>query len=598
MNKPDLEKEKFLFDKVKESKKNFDEIYKYFLNDVYRFSYSLLNNRHDAEDIASQTFITFYNKFDSLEWQGISLKYWLFTTARNLCLKKFNKPQNETLDENYHVNEETEISFVDQIINLELVEQVKSEIQSLNPIEQEVINLRIWEGMQFNEIAKIQHASEDTTKKRFYRSIEKIKKSLESKNIRSLIAFSILFTAIKQVSTVHAYSAPLALSEASFISGKFIKNNMVMDPTKNTIKTFLTSKAGITTILLFTITFATVAGVFWYKSNNKASSDDKVTNVTPIPTQSLTDTVGPTSTNVVTPTTDPKANWKTYSDNKNNFEFKYPSTLVIKSGVMNGFDSLEFYPEQNNTVTPEFIFYVEENTQGFDEYISANCAFFKTCKSAKDLTNLTVGGYSAVRGFITDLNYLAEDVVWKKDNLFFRFQRSKNEGQSSFNTEIFENILSSFKFLTPTSETYTDNDVKLAFDYPSNFTVKAGKFTTSTEGRSNKLIEVILNANTKLEITYADSNYDCVSDPGQSVVDILFKNTYSNINISRRKVSSQQINYSSYSSDKNGQGYPCDPISFDNEIPKPGYFYVRIKINNTNQDFTDFDNIVKSIRRL
>ncbi len=79
-------------------------------------------------DISSQTFVEFYKKLDTFEWKNISMKYWLFRTARNLSYKKFNLPQTSELDENIHVEQEYEVSFVDEIMNKDLLEKVKEEI--------------------------------------------------------------------------------------------------------------------------------------------------------------------------------------------------------------------------------------------------------------------------------------------------------------------------------------------------------------------------------------------------------------------------------------------------------------------------------------
>ncbi len=49
MSTINLVKEQELLKAAKKNKTHFDEMYKYFINDVYRFSFSLLNNQHDAE---------------------------------------------------------------------------------------------------------------------------------------------------------------------------------------------------------------------------------------------------------------------------------------------------------------------------------------------------------------------------------------------------------------------------------------------------------------------------------------------------------------------------------------------------------------------
>ncbi len=75
MKNKKLEKERYLLLKAQESKEGYAELYTYFLNDVYRFSYSIVNDQNDAEDITSRVFVKLYEKIGDFEWRGISMKY-------------------------------------------------------------------------------------------------------------------------------------------------------------------------------------------------------------------------------------------------------------------------------------------------------------------------------------------------------------------------------------------------------------------------------------------------------------------------------------------------------------------------------------------
>lgn len=280
MKNQNLEQEKLMLEAAKKDKKKFDDIYKYFLNDVYRFSYSLVNNTQDAEDICSQAFIEFYKKLDTYEWQNISMKFWLFRAVRFISYKKFKTPSTEDLDENYHTKEDFEISFVDQIMNLELVEEVKKEIQNLKPISQELINLRIWEGLSFKEIAEIQDESENTIKTRFYRSIEKVKAELKKKNLTMFAAFPPLFTSIKQAGYTSNYTAPIELSSVEF--EVILKNNSIISKTFTLTKT----KIALSIAVSIGLTASAVGGGVYYINNRLNKSKQIQTNqaqVTPIP---------------------------------------------------------------------------------------------------------------------------------------------------------------------------------------------------------------------------------------------------------------------------------------------------------------------------
>jgi RNA polymerase sigma factor (sigma-70 family) len=340
MGQVQLEKEKELFLAAKANSDAFGGIYTHFVNDVYRFSYSILNNQHDAEDVTSQTFVEFYKKLNDFEWKDISVKYWLFTTARNIAYRKFRAPIQTSLDETVDTQDYEEITFVDEIMNKDLIEKVKEEIQKLNPVEQEIINLRIWEGLSYKEISSITDSTEEATRKKFSRSIVKLKQALEKRNIKAFAALPALFTGIFLVGANPAYAAPATLTSSTAFSSLVITKQTTM----TSIKTFITSKAGIATIAGITALAVVIPTTYILANNNTNKQKDTqretaLTTPTAIPT--ITTTPSATPTAVATPTllaaqttiptplpaTNEYAGWKTYIDPQLGIAFLYPDNF-------------------------------------------------------------------------------------------------------------------------------------------------------------------------------------------------------------------------------------------------------------------------------
>jgi RNA polymerase sigma factor (sigma-70 family) len=358
-----LQHEKDLLDKAQADNSNFDHLYTYFVNDVYRFSYSILNNQHDAEDVTSQTFIEFYKKINEFEWKNISVKYWLFRTARNISYNKLKLPASTTLDENTDVEIYTEISFVDEIMHKDLIEKVKEEIQKLTLLEQEIINLRIWEAMGFKEIAILHETSEDTTKKRFYRSIDKVRKNLIARKIKAFASLPVLFTGIFLVGATPAYAAPASLTSSTMFSSLAITKQTTM----TTFKTFLASKAGIASIggLLILAVIAGTTGYIIANKDNKDSDKQAQTTVTPSatvePTVVASPTIEPvsittapqaTSTLSTTAAAVPTVTMQTYVDTDIKASFSYPSNYTVTVGTFTPFQNIdnEKLPFANKTI--------------------------------------------------------------------------------------------------------------------------------------------------------------------------------------------------------------------------------------------------------
>ena len=67
--------------------RDFTELYKAHLRDVYSYAYYRVGNHHDAEDLTEQTFLQAYRHFERAqrESNGRPLRPWLIRIAHNLA---------------------------------------------------------------------------------------------------------------------------------------------------------------------------------------------------------------------------------------------------------------------------------------------------------------------------------------------------------------------------------------------------------------------------------------------------------------------------------------------------------------------------------
>ncbi|MFW5719846.1 MAG: RNA polymerase sigma factor [Candidatus Dojkabacteria bacterium] len=300
MHKTDLTTEKVLLERAQQGAEGFTELYNYYVKDVYRFSYAMLLDQGEAEDVTSQVFLEFYRKIQEITWQGVSLKNWLFTTARFTIYRKWKKPATYEYNDDRHTENEAEISFTDEILTKDMLEIVKKEIEAMKPKEREVIILRLWEENSFTDIATILQSTESAVKKRFYRSIEKLRAQLKEKGHRNLCALPILFTSIREVPLQLAYHVPTSLTGTHNIN-KIVHNQTPKQPTM--IKQFITTNALPVIIAGGVVITGVVGGVTLYQANKSDgdSSDTSADTTTMAPTPEQTQatstpTQEPTST--------------------------------------------------------------------------------------------------------------------------------------------------------------------------------------------------------------------------------------------------------------------------------------------------------------
>jgi len=174
-------------------KNELENLYKTYIGNVFRYSKFKLKNKEDAEDITQETFIELFRRKDLSGIQDIKL--YLLGIARNKIYLKYRKENLLTsleffADKYEKIIEEKE-PMEAKIINEEFLDSLKSKMDLLDEITREVIVLKIWEDMKFNEIAKIINKNENTVKTIYYRGLEKLKKSLEKDRKKKMFVFSL-----------------------------------------------------------------------------------------------------------------------------------------------------------------------------------------------------------------------------------------------------------------------------------------------------------------------------------------------------------------------------------------------------------------------
>lgn len=129
-------------------------------------------NKDDVDDLTANVYIAFAEQYQKIE----SIENWL-RRVLFLTFVRFYKQNN--LKRTTQLKES--IAADDSYIGTDQqhdINAILKEIDTLSDEKQEIIKLRFWGDMQFNEIAEKLNKNEAAVKKMFYRSIEEIKNKL------------------------------------------------------------------------------------------------------------------------------------------------------------------------------------------------------------------------------------------------------------------------------------------------------------------------------------------------------------------------------------------------------------------------------------
>lgn len=152
----------------------FVSIYNRYKTSVYAFCVKMLGDRELARDVMQETFLRVYENRDRLV-NISSFKAWIFTIARNQCLNQIRKARWQVpLDTERDLvaeRSETPISLLEKNERVALVARYLNE---LSDEYREVIILREYQNMSYDEIAAVTRSTLSAVKSRLFKARRKL----------------------------------------------------------------------------------------------------------------------------------------------------------------------------------------------------------------------------------------------------------------------------------------------------------------------------------------------------------------------------------------------------------------------------------------
>jgi RNA polymerase sigma-70 factor, ECF subfamily len=156
---------------------DFAELYDRYVTPIYRFAYYRTFDRQLSEDITSQTFVQAMEKIGSFRPSRGPFAAWLYGIARNLVIDHFRAAKRTAeFPEDYDAPSDDDPAK-DAATRMSYAE-VRSALEHLEPLQRDVVLLRLWDGLSYREIAQITGKSEGNCKVMFSRTIGKLRGSL------------------------------------------------------------------------------------------------------------------------------------------------------------------------------------------------------------------------------------------------------------------------------------------------------------------------------------------------------------------------------------------------------------------------------------
>ena len=156
-----------------------EELYLIHFDRIYSYLHVSVGNRHDAEDLTTQTFLKMLEKIGTFKWQSAPFSAWLFRIAHNLAMDHFRarrrwQPEEEVPEPPGEEEPAAELVAMQTIGR----ESMLKLIDHLSPEQQQVLTLKFVFNLPNAEVAAILDKTEGAIKSLQHRALVSLQKQI------------------------------------------------------------------------------------------------------------------------------------------------------------------------------------------------------------------------------------------------------------------------------------------------------------------------------------------------------------------------------------------------------------------------------------
>src|SRR3954451_7845601 len=156
-----------------------EELYLLHFDRIYSYLHMTVANRHDAEDLTTQTFLKMLESIGRFRWQSVPFSAWLFRIAHNLAMDHFRagrrwQPEEEVPEPHGSEERSAEEQAMHSIGRASMLEM----IEGLSPEQQQVLTLKFVFNFSNGEAATILGKTEGAIKSLQHRALVSLQKQV------------------------------------------------------------------------------------------------------------------------------------------------------------------------------------------------------------------------------------------------------------------------------------------------------------------------------------------------------------------------------------------------------------------------------------
>jgi RNA polymerase sigma-70 factor (ECF subfamily) len=156
-----------------------EELYLIHFDRIYSYLHMSVGNRHDAEDLTTQTFLKMLESIKRFRWQSAPFSAWLFRIAHNLAVDHFRasrrwQPEEEVPEPVGETEPSAELAAFQSIGRQSMLEL----IENLSQEQKQVLTLKFVFNLPNAEVATILSKTEGAIKSLQHRALVSLQKQI------------------------------------------------------------------------------------------------------------------------------------------------------------------------------------------------------------------------------------------------------------------------------------------------------------------------------------------------------------------------------------------------------------------------------------
>lgn len=161
---------------------------------LYSYGHRITSDNGLVEDCIQDLFADLWEKKDRLSSTN-SIKFYLFKALRRRLLRRLtqeNRTKTDTFPEDFQITLSQEAWLIAQQISKARLERLSQAMEKLSKRQKEIIYLKYYENLSFEEISATMAISVEATYNTLYKAIKSLRNSMKDRSVLAAL-YSLLF---------------------------------------------------------------------------------------------------------------------------------------------------------------------------------------------------------------------------------------------------------------------------------------------------------------------------------------------------------------------------------------------------------------------